>query len=70
MAGFPNRQAAGDLDGMSFDYLGDCRYRVAAFVDAYYRYRGLKRRYFVIELSYHIGSGWRMDQLAFTDPPG
>jgi hypothetical protein len=69
VAGFPNREAAKGLDGMSFDYLGDCRYRISAFVDAYYRYRGLKRRYFVVELSYHGGSGWRMDQLAFTDRP-
>jgi len=69
VAGFPNREAAGDLDGMSFDYLGDCRYRISAFVDAYYRYDGLKRRYFVVELSYHPDGGWRMDQLAFTDHP-
>lgn len=69
VAGFPNRQAASDIDGMGFDYLGDCRYRISAFVDAYYRYRGLKRRYFVVELSYDDDSGWRMDRLAFTDHP-
>jgi hypothetical protein len=69
VTGFPNREAASDLDGMSFDYLGDCRYKISAFVDAYYRYSGLKRRYFVVELSYHGRSGWRMDQLDFTEPP-
>lgn len=69
VAGFPNRQAAAELRGMGFDYLGDCRYKISGFVDAYYRYTGLERRYFVVELSYHGRSGWRMEQLDFTAPP-
>ena len=69
VTGFPNRQAGSDLDDMRFDYLGDCRYRISAFVDAYYRFKGLERRYFVVELSYHGRSGWQMDELAFVDPP-
>ncbi len=69
LARFPDRLASSGLDGMSFHHLGDCRHRISAFVDAYYRHGDLRRRYFVIELSYHGRSGWRLDQLHFIESP-
>ena len=66
---FPNRASSSGLDGMSFQYLGDCRHRITAFVDARYRYStSLVRRYFTVDLSYHGRSGWRLDQLDFRQP--
>lgn len=69
VVGFPNRAMLDGLDGISFRHLGDCRYKISAFVDAYYRHSGLKRRFFVIELSYRGPNGWRMDQLDFAEHP-
>ena len=68
-ARFPNREASSGLAGVSFQYLGDCRHRISAFVDAYYRHNDRTRRYFVVELSNHGEGGWRLDQLDFTEPP-
>ena len=68
-AGFPNRSATSGLDGMSIGDLGDCRYKISAFVDAFYRDLGHTRRYFVAELSYLGRSGWRLDQLDFIENP-
>lgn len=66
---FPNRASINGLEGMSFQYLGDCRHRISAFVDARYRYsNGPIRRYFTVDISYHGRSGWRLDQLDFKLP--
>jgi hypothetical protein len=66
---FPNRVASSGLEGLSFQYLGDCRHRISAFVDTYERSAGSARRHFAVELSYHGRSGWRLDRLEFTGPP-
>ena len=66
---FPNRGASSGLEGLSFQYLGDCRHRISAFVDTYERSAGSARRYFAVELSYHGRSGWRLDRLDFIAPP-
>ena len=66
---FPNRATLDGLPGKSLQHLGNCRYKIAAFVDAYYDHGNLKRRYFVIELSFHGRNGWRMDQLDFAEHP-
>ncbi len=69
-ARFPDRSASDGLEGVRFRYLGNCPHRITAFVDAFYRYDDPTRRYFVIELSYHGQTGWRVDQLFINDPPG
>jgi len=66
---FPDRNKLYGVSGTSLRHLGDCRYKIAAFVDAYYPQGNLERRYFVIELSYRGGNGWLMDQLDFAELP-
>ncbi len=67
-ARFPDRSASDAF--IRFRDLGNCRHRITAFVDVFYRYSDPARRYFVIELSYHGQTGWRVDQLFINDPPG
>ncbi len=67
---FPDRSASSFPEGIKFRYLGNCRHRITAFVDVLYRSSDPARRYFVIELSYHGQTGWRVDQLFINDPPG
>jgi hypothetical protein len=65
---FPDPSAWGGLEDISLNYLGDCRHRIAAFVDAFYRHDDPTRRSFVVELSYHGQLGWRLDKLYIHDP--
>jgi hypothetical protein len=68
---FPDPSAWSGLEDIRLSYLGDCRHRIAAFVDAFYRLDDPTRRSFVVELSYHgqLGQlGWRLDKLYIHDP--
>ena len=66
-AKFPDRSASSGMNTVKFSYLGNCRHRITAFVDAFYRYNEPTRRYFFIELSYHGQTGWRLDKLYIND---
>ncbi len=68
-ARFPDRSASNIPGGIKFRYLGNCRHRITAFVDVFYRYNDPARRYFVIELSYHGQTGWRVDRLFINEAP-
>ena len=48
---FPDPSARGGLEDIRLSYLGDCRHRITAFVEAFYRSDHPTRRTFVIELS-------------------
>ncbi len=67
-ARFLDRSALDGHEGVRFRYLGNCRHKITAFVDAFYQYNDPTRRYFVIELSYHGQTGWRVDQLFINGP--
>jgi hypothetical protein len=68
-ARFPDRWTSDLAEGVKFRYLGNCRHRITAFVDVFYRYNEPTRRYFVIELSYHGQTGWRVDRLFVNEAP-